>query len=83
MSKQTRDIPTVTMGRCPACNMAKLERDGDGAYCPNCLYTPGPPISMEAAVAKLEAVAVAESRALRDELAREHAAGHTHRRRAA
>ena len=69
------------LGRCPACNMARLERDGEGAYCPNCLYTPSPPITLEAAVAKAEAVAVAESRALRDELARENP--HTHRRRAA
>jgi uncharacterized Zn finger protein (UPF0148 family) len=68
-------------GRCPACNMARLERDGEGSFCPNCLYTPSPPITIEAAVAKAEAVAVAESRALRDELAREHA--QNNRRRAA
>jgi hypothetical protein len=59
--------------------MAKLEKDGEGAYCPNCLYTSSPPITLEAAVAKAEAVAVAESVALREELQREHA----HRRRAA
>ena len=70
-----------TLGRCPACNMTKLEKDGEGAYCPNCLYTSSPPITLEAAVAKAEAVAVAESRALREELQREHA--NAHRRRAA
>ena len=74
---------THTFGRCPACNMSKLEKDGEGAYCPNCLYTPGPPITLEAAVAKAEAVAVAESRALRDELKRETAVAQTNRRRAA
>jgi hypothetical protein len=63
--------------------MSKLEKDGEGAYCPNCLYTPSPPITLEAAVAKAEAVAVAESRALRDELKRETAAAQTNRRRAA
>jgi len=71
----------ANLGRCPACNMARLEKDGEGAFCPNCLYTPSPPITIEAAVAKAEAVAVAESRALRDELAREHA--QNNRRRAA
>ena len=71
------------LGRCPACNMSKLERDGEGSYCPNCLYTRSPPITLEAAVAKAEAVAVAESRALRDELARESAIAQAHRRRAA
>jgi uncharacterized Zn finger protein (UPF0148 family) len=72
-----------SLGRCPACNMTRLEKDGDGAYCPNCLYTPAPPITLEDAVAKAEAVAVAESRALRDELARENRNGQAHRRRAA
>ena len=77
------DTPSTVhaLGRCPACNMSRLEKDGEGAYCPNCLYTSSPPITLEAAVAKAEAVAVAESRALREELQREHA--HSHRRRAA
>ena len=66
--------------RCPACNMSRLERDGEGAFCPNCLYTPSPPISVDDAVEKAEAVAAAESRALREEMARE---GGAHRRRAA
>jgi len=68
------------LDRCPACSMSRLERDGDGPFCPNCLYTPSPPITIEAAVEKAEAVAAAESRALRDELGRE---GRTNRRRAA
>jgi uncharacterized Zn finger protein (UPF0148 family) len=80
--KHTHQGPRSS-GRCPACNMSKLERDGEGAFCPNCLYTPSPPITLEAAVAKAEAVAVAESRALRDELARERAIAPAHRRRAA
>jgi uncharacterized Zn finger protein (UPF0148 family) len=84
MRKRQRDprhaVEVPEPGRCPACNMSRLERDGEGAFCPNCLYTPSPPITLEAAVEKAEAVAVAESRALREELARE---GGAHRRRAA
>jgi len=68
--------------RCPACSMAVMTSDGEGDYCPNCLYTPDPPITLEDAVAKAEAVAAAESRALRAELQRE-SPSHTHRRRAA
>ena len=87
MSKRYADYThpsgTILLSQCPACNMSKLARDGEGAYCPNCLYTPSPPITLEVAVAKAEAVAVAESRALRDELARESAITHAHRRRAA
>ena len=87
MTKRYGDHPhqagTDSLGRCPACNMSKLARDGEGAYCANCLYTTSPPITLEAAVAKAEAVAVAESRALRDELARESAMAQAHRRRAA
>jgi hypothetical protein len=89
MRKDTMSKKTVGMnsgskpGRCPACNMSKLEKDNEGAYCPNCLYTPNAPITIEDAVAKAEAVAVAESRALRDELARENPAIHRHRKRAA
>jgi hypothetical protein len=60
--------------------MSRLEQDGEGAFCPNCFYTPAAPMTIEAAVEKAEAVAAAESRALRDELARE---GGAHRRRAA
>ena len=77
-SRNAVDVPGLI--RCPACNMSRLERDGEGAFCPNCLYTPSPPITIDAAMEKAEAVAVAESRALRDDLARE---GGVHRRRAA
>jgi len=84
MSKRQRDEKVLAelaeLDRCPACSMSRLERDGEGAFCPNCLYTPGPPITIEAAVAKAEAVAAAESRALRDQLGRD---GRNHRRRAA
>ncbi len=52
--------------RCPACNMGVLTVDGEGPFCANCLYTPAPKITLEDAVAREEAIAVAESRALRD-----------------
>ncbi|MBI4419714.1 MAG: hypothetical protein HY560_02735 [Gemmatimonadetes bacterium] len=70
------------LGPCPACNLAFMSRDGEGTYCPNCLYTPGPRITLEDAVERAEAVAVAESRALRADLERE-SGSRTTRRRAA
>ncbi len=83
-SRRRRETPgrrTMNIGRCPACNLAFMSKDGEGSYCPNCLYTPGPRITLEDAVAKAEAVALAESHALRADRQRE--AGHATRRRAA
>ncbi len=28
--------------RCPACGMAELVDEGEGAFCPQCYYQPGP-----------------------------------------
>ena len=53
--------------RCPACNMGVLTDEGEGPFCAHCLYTSGPRITLEDAVAREEAIAVAESRALRDD----------------
>lgn len=52
--------------RCPACNLGVLTEDADGPFCASCLYTPRPRITLEAAVALEEAIAIAESRAYRD-----------------
>lgn len=71
MSKsQAQSRPAQAEERCPACNMGIMTRDGDGKYCAHCLYTPGPRITLEDAVARAEAVAIAESRALREEFTR-------------
>jgi hypothetical protein len=68
MKRRTRgNRVSLIGGRCPACNVGVLTEDGDGPFCAHCLYTPSPRITMEAAVAKEEAIAVAESRALRDD----------------
>ena len=82
MSRTRRSGRAIEIPRCPACNLAMLANDGEGDYCPNCLYTPGPRITLEDAVAKAEAVAADESRALRAELERENGV-RTSRRRAA
>jgi ribosomal protein S27AE len=68
--------------RCPACNMGVLADDGDGEYCGHCLYTTDPRMTIEAAVAKAEAVALAESRILREKYTRQKLP-QIHRRRAA
>jgi hypothetical protein len=47
--------------------MGVLSDDGEGPFCAHCLYTPGPRMSLEDAVAREEAIAIAESRALRDD----------------
>ena len=82
LSGRARSRRPFGVRRCPACSMARLATDGEGEYCPNCLYTPGPRITLEDAVARAEAVAVAESRALRHELERD-GGGRAPRRRAA
>lgn len=81
--KRTRRNTRVSLlgARCPACNMGVLTDDGDGPFCAHCLYTPEPRITLEAAVAKEEAIAVAESRALRDDHHPHHP--HVPRKRAA
>ncbi len=28
--------------RCPACGMAELVNEGEGPFCPQCYYQPGP-----------------------------------------
>lgn len=66
MKRRTRHNRVSLIGaRCPACNVGVLTEDSDGSFCAHCLYTPSPRITLEAAVAKEEAIAVAESRALR------------------
>jgi len=68
MKRRTRRTPVSLIGaRCPACNMGVLTEDIVGPFCAHCLYTPSPRITLEAAVAREEAIAVAESRALRDD----------------
>lgn len=65
--------------RCPACTMGVLTDDGEGLFCATCLYTPGPRITLEDAVARAEAVALAESRALREGNDRERRRPHGRR----
>ena len=65
--KKRRSAVSLLGARCPACNMGVLTDDGDGPFCAHCLYTPAPRITLEVAVARAEAIAVAESRALRDD----------------
>lgn len=68
MRRRTRRNRVSPNGeRCPACSMGVLSDDGDGPFCAHCLFTPGPRITLEVAVAREEAIAIAESRALRDE----------------
>jgi len=68
MKRRTRrNHSSLNGARCPACNVGVLSDDGVGPFCAHCLYTPGPRITLEDAVAREEAIAVAESRALRDE----------------
>jgi len=66
--KRRKKRPSISLigARCPACNMGVLADDGEGPFCAHCLYTPVPRITLEDAVAREEAIAVAESRALRD-----------------
>ena len=67
MKRRKRRTPISLLGaRCPACNMGVLTDDGEGPFCAHCLYTPAPKITLEDAVAREEAIAVAESRAFRD-----------------
>ena len=82
MKQTTRRKPESLVGaRCPACNMGVLTDDGEGPFCAHCLYTPEPRITLEVAVAREEAIAVAESRALRDDPHPHHP--HVPRKRAA
>lgn len=68
MKRRTKRPRISLIGvRCPACNMGVLTDDGEGPFCAHCLYTPEPRITLEDAVAREEAIAVAESRALRDD----------------
>jgi hypothetical protein len=78
---RTHSTP-VDIRRCPACNLGILSDDGDGEYCAHCLFTTDPRMTLDAAVARAEAVALAESRALREQYTRQRAAP-TPRRRAA
>lgn len=67
MKRQKRRNRVSLLGaRCPACNLGVLTEDAAGPFCAHCLYTPSPRISLEAAVAREDAIAVAESRVFRD-----------------
>ena len=68
MTMKRRKKITITPrgGRCPACNMGILTVDETGSYCANCLYTPAPKITIEDAVAREEAIAIADARSLRE-----------------
>ena len=67
MKRQKRSKRALPAGaRCPACNMGVLTEDVDGPFCAHCLYTPAPRISVEDAVAREDAIAVAESKVFRD-----------------
>lgn len=76
------DRTALALRRCPACNMGIMSNDGDGEYCPHCLFTTDPRMTLETAVARAEAVALAESLALREQYTRQRAAP-AQRRRAA